>query len=103
MQENVCPFDEDECVKRDDELWVEYAKQYIDLSSKIKSLSEQQERIKNHLIYLSASKNTQGGGVSLKKVERIGNIDYSKVHELQNVDLEMYRKASTSTWRISLS
>jgi hypothetical protein len=34
----------------------------------------------------------EGGGLIFEKIVRQGSIDYSKVNELKNIDLEQYRK-----------
>lgn len=49
----------------------------------------------------SGRKTLTGGGITLSCTERKGNVDYSKIPELQGIDLEPYRKAGSSYWKIT--
>ena len=49
----------------------------------------------------SGRKTLTGGGITLSCTERKGNVDYSKIPELQGVDLERYRKAGSTYWKIT--
>jgi len=44
--------------------------------------------------------NTKGFGFSIIKSERKGSVDYSKVPELVNVNLDPYRKKSSIVWTV---
>lgn len=48
---------------------------------------------------LCDGKNALVHGRKLTSVERKGNVDYTKVPELKGVDLEKYRKKSSSFWK----
>lgn len=87
--------------ERDDDLWKQCAFRWKSVSEEIKYLEKEQEELRNHLLFLSGESNTKGCGISLCKVQRKGNIEYSKVDELKGVDLEKYRKPSIDTWRIT--
>lgn len=41
-------------------------------------------------------------GIKIIQVERKGNVDYAKIPELKSVDLERYRKPSSTSWTIRL-
>jgi hypothetical protein len=45
--------------------------------------------------------NTKGFGLTIIKTERKGSVDYSKVPELVGVNLDSYRKKSTTVWTIN--
>lgn len=92
---------QDEYIERDDELWNTYASQWKLVMKEIKGLEIQEKELRNELIYLSGESNTKGAGISLCQVQRKGNLDYSKIPELKNLDLEKYRKPSISSWRIT--
>lgn len=91
---------ENEYNLREDYLWEMYASQWKEVTQKIKDLEIQEQELKNELIYLSGQSNTKGGGISLCQIQRKGNVDYSKIPELKNVDLDLYRKQTSSSWRI---
>ncbi len=92
---------EDSYVFRDDYLWNQCACDWMSVTKQIKSLEKQEEDLRTQLLFLCGQVNTKGGGISLCKVERKGNVDYSKIPELKNLDLDKYRKASSSSWRIN--
>ena len=45
--------------------------------------------------------NTLGCGIKVEKNSRKGNVDYTLIQELKNLDLDQYRKPSFDVWRIS--
>ncbi len=92
---------ENDYIQRNDNEWAYYSEQYIDIKSEIRKLERQQEKIKNKLIHLSGESNSKGGGISVSKITRKGNIEYSIVPELKEVNLEQYRKDDYFFWKIS--
>jgi putative phage-type endonuclease len=52
------------------------------------------------LVGLATRDRETGAGIVLQKVERKGVIEYAKVPELAGVNLEAYRKAASTSWRI---
>ena len=87
--------------QRSDEAWEQCSSQYIKNLKAIKDIELEQEKLKNQLMFLSGHKNCRGGGISLCQVTRKGNIDYSKIEILKDIDLEQYRKPETTSWRIT--
>lgn len=94
------PTDRD-YVERDDALWEAYALKWKEVTNTIKSLESEEEELRRKLIFLSEDANTKGSGISLCQVQRKGIVDYSKIPELKGVNLDLYRKESTTNWRIS--
>lgn len=93
------PSDND-YIEKMDELWEQCSNKWKSVSSKIKELEKEEDQLRKQLIFLSGEFNAKGCGISLCQVIRKGNIDYSKIAELKNVDLEKYRKDSSTSWRI---
>jgi len=93
--------DKNHYIEREDELWVECCTKLKSVIAQKKSLEEQEEALRNQLIYLSGESNTKGGGILLCQVEKRGNVEYSKIPELKGMDLEPYRKPSSLSWRIT--
>jgi putative phage-type endonuclease len=93
--------DEDEYVERDDDVWEECVAKWKITSADIKRLESQEDELRKKLIFLSGEQNTKGSGISLCQVQRKGNVDYAKVPQLKGIDLEPYRKPSTTSWRIT--
>ena len=56
--------------------------------------------MKADLVKLSKKKNTCGDEYYFQQQEMIGSIQYGLIPELNNVDLNQYRKDKTSFWKI---
>jgi hypothetical protein len=41
------------------------------------------------------------GDMKIQRITRRGSIEYDKIPELQNLDLEIYRKKPIDTWRFT--
>ncbi|CAB4126508.1 COG5377 Phage-related protein, predicted endonuclease [uncultured Caudovirales phage] len=81
--------------------WRRYAAEWEQVSEQRKALEEREDALKKALIALSQNQSSQGGGIRLTKVIRKGNVDYSAIPELKQVDLETYRKKPIESWRLS--
>ena len=57
--------------------------------------------MRKELVRLSLGQNSRGGGVKLTKYYRKGAVEFSKIPELEKVDLEKYRKPMVESYRIS--
>lgn len=107
MQNFEEPTVEIECVVRADDAWQNLCKQQVEVLAKItqakealKHLEEEQEANLQAFIELSGQKEAKGSGFHLYQSSRKGNVDYAKVPELKNVDLEKYRKPTSYSWRL---
>jgi len=88
-------------VEREDDSWLCYAKRLRDIDAELKTLKEKREQLREGLIGLADGQSTRGGGLTLSKSFPPGRVDYSKVPELEGVDLEPYRKEPRETWRLT--
>lgn len=88
-------------IERKDALWEQCAAQWQSTNLKLKELEELEETLRKQLIFLSGGSNAKGAGISLCQVQRKGAVDYAKIPQLKNIDLEQYRKEGGSSWRIS--
>ncbi|MEN6512252.1 MAG: lambda-exonuclease family protein [Chloroherpetonaceae bacterium] len=99
---NIPPeLSENDYIEREDDIWKIQVEKWMSVNSKIKELELVEEQLRKELIELSLDSNTKGAGISLCKINRKGAVDYSKIPELKNIDLEKYRKSSSVSWRIS--
>lgn len=89
-------------VEKDDDIWKYTAEKYIELSTKRKELEKQEEELKAQLIEMSNNNNSKGCGVSVSFYSRKGNVQYDKIPELKNVDLESYRAEEKTMCRVSI-
>jgi len=67
-----------------------------------KLLEIQEDVITKNILDLVDEQGYEGNGAKVKQVVRLGTIDYNKIPELKEINLEAYRKESTSYWKISL-
>ena len=87
-------------VLREDLDWEYISEQWKNAKEQLNESEKKENELREKLIQLSNDKNSLGNGVKLSKILRKGNIDYSLVPELKNIDLEKYRKEKTFMWKI---
>lgn len=92
---------ESDYVEMQGDIWEFCASEWKAVTAQIKILEKKEEELRGQLIQLAGSSNARGAGISLCQVQRKGNIDYAKIPCLKTIDLEPYRKASTTSWRIT--
>ena len=66
-----------------------------------KADAAREKEIMAELVKIAGEKNASIHGRPLTLVDRVGAVDYSKVPELEGVDLNQYRKKGSSFWRFS--
>jgi len=81
--------------------WTKLAKDLLTVKEIIKEMENQEKEMTASLISMSGNQNTTADGVKFTRSFRKGNVDYSAIQELKDVDLEKYRKESSITWRLS--
>ena len=86
--------------ERNDEEWLAAVSEYASAKEAAAEAAKAEKDAKQRLIDLAGGKTTTGGGITVAKVERKGSVDYAKIPELEGVDLEFYRKKSTSYWSV---
>lgn len=64
-------------------------------------IEREYEKSREELIRLSADHNCKGSGLRVTKSARKGNIEYNRIPELEDIDLEQYRKPPITTWRVT--
>lgn len=77
--------------------WSAKTRQLSKLNEEIKVL---EKKIKDAAEETGSSK-ALCHGLKLSKISKVGSVDYKKVPELKGVDLEPYRKAGSSYWKIT--
>jgi putative phage-type endonuclease len=68
----------------------------------ISELERSEKEIEKALMLTAPNQNSIGGGIKITKCLRKGNVDYTKIPELQSIDLESYRKNHSEYWRLTL-
>jgi putative phage-type endonuclease len=87
-------------VAKEDEEWKGLASTWKWIQDSKKEIEKHEKEVKDALISLSGGENAQGYGLKLTKRTRIGAVDYSSIIILKDIDLEEYRKESTTYWEI---
>jgi len=77
------------------------AREYVKVKKEREFIQAREEQLKKDLIDFCNDQSSIGGGLKFRKVIRKGNVQYSDIEELKNVDLEKYRKDSVSFWNIT--
>ena len=93
-------FSDGDFVKKEDSMWVEAANKYMIAKEELARAEDMEKFWKNELVKLADGKSSKGAGICLSKIVKKGNVDYSKIKELESVDLEQYRKKSSTYWRV---
>lgn len=75
--------------------------EYDELTEAAERANARKKDILDTLILLAKERDAEICGKKLTKVERKGAVNYSEIPELEGVDIERYRKAGTSYWRLS--
>ncbi len=96
------PLSERDYLHRDDDPWKQAVDQYRNLIQLQNNVTEFIDEARNTIIELSKNINTRGCGLELQKVKRQGNIDYATIPELKAINLEDYRKPTSTYWKLTL-
>lgn len=91
---------EDEYVEVSNDVCVKMMTRYKENKDKIKQLEEENNSLKKSLIEHMPASRCYCAGSKMLKVEMKGSVDYSKIPELEGMDLEKYRKKSITVWKI---
>ncbi len=86
-------------VKSSDE-WKHAATAYLNIKRQRQIAEELEEKFHKVLVDLCEGKPSKGEGVVVSCFEKKGNIDYSLIDEIKDLDLEKYRKPAKLQWRI---
>jgi len=81
--------------------WEGAVRDYQDAKNALDAAKTLEAKARKSLIKIAGEVSAEGCGLKLTRIERAGAIDYSKVPQLENIDLEQYRKKGTVSYRIS--
>jgi putative phage-type endonuclease len=87
----------------DSSAWKSLSDEYMRLDRQMKDNEKRKEEIKDLLLEISGAENAKGNGITLQKIERKGIIPYASIPEVKQMDLEKFRKPSTSFWQVKES
>ena len=87
------PLSKGDVRQRDDAEWAEAAQAYIEARRAADVIQKTLDDAKGRLIALTSHSSESGCGVSVTRYWRKGSVDYSKIEELADIDVERYRGA----------
>lgn len=85
-----------------DENWKDLAPRFKEVDYLINELEEERNFLRAQFVLFSEGRNARGHGIKLTKSMTKGNVEYSKIPQLEDVDLEKYRKPSYVKWRTTI-
>ena len=97
------PLTDADTVVRTDEAWVEAAQQYIALSAQADEVGDQLVAAKKRLLALAKHTSERGAGVAVSTYWKAGNVDYRKLVQALQIDVELYRGPARQETRISFT
>lgn len=95
--------DQDYLIKEDDPDWFHHANRLRQIDEQLKALEDEKSYIKEMLIDKSEGRSCKGCGVTLTQSMRKGNVNYAKIPQLADVDLEAYRGKSVQIWTLRIN
>ncbi len=87
---------------RTDPAWTLAAEAYLQAKAEVDGATARLETARNHLVSLIHHAREQGGGVSVVKLWKQGNVDYKRVPELKGVELDKYRGQGREEVRVTV-
>lgn len=95
------PLGERDTRERKDAAWREAAQAFTQAKVMADKAAEQAEQARAALVDLARHPRETGGGVTVTRYWRAGNVDYKAVPELKGVDLSRYRGKAREEVRVS--
>ena len=89
-------------ITREDNEWRQLTEQWISADSQLNYYAEEEKLARQKLIQHTGQYNTKGFGVRIKKMLRKGSVDYAIIPELENVNLDQYRKENSYYYKVSM-
>lgn len=80
--------------------WIEVAQTLRKVQEMRKNLETQESLLVGKLKALSLGENSRGGTFVFTKSFRKGSVEYAQIPQLQDVDLEVYRKKGVEVWKL---
>lgn len=87
----------------DEPKWKECATEYRKINEQIKTLEEVKENYRKELLKLCEDQNCSGVGIKVLKTTVRGRVAYDDIPEIKDVDLDKYRKGTTTMWKIMVA
>lgn len=87
-------------IEREDPEWCKLSQKWLEIRHQMHLLEAEEKTLRDAIIQLAGDQNVTGGGLRVKRLTRKGLVQYAQIPELQNVDLEKYRKEPLTVWHL---
>ena len=101
--DNPPPLSEADSAQRDDPAWGEAAAAFVAAKRNADSADEALDAARQRLVDLAMHPRETGGGVSVVRLWKAGNVDYKRIPELKSVDLDRYRGKGREEVRVTVA
>lgn len=88
-------------VTREDADWLRVSERWREAKKRLDQADKEEAAARTELISLSEGASCRGFGVQTTTYPRRGAVDYDAIPELQGVDKDRYRKATSTQWRVT--
>lgn len=95
------PLTEADTAIRSDTAWIAAATAYAEAKRQAEAQGEQLEEARQALLALAQHPKESGGGVSVTRYWKQGNVDYKRIPALQGLDLSTYRGKARQEVRVT--
>lgn len=95
------PLTDKDRVTRETAEMKKLAAEWLEITERIKTYTAREKEVRELMLKECEYQNSIGGGVTLTKVVRQGNVDYKAIAQLKDMDLNPYRKEPTEFWRVA--
>lgn len=102
LKRNPPALSERDCLEVLDKDLLDDMKEYRKTALEIKNLESTLKEIKDRIEEKVPHDNCRGAGIHVRKYTRKGNVDYSKIPNLEGVNLDDYRKRDTTVCTIRI-
>lgn len=93
------PLTKRDWMKETDPEWLSIAEQYCQIENQKKTLEIKLATLKEELETKAKHNKVVGGGLKFQFIERKGAVQYQKIPQLKNIDLDQYRGAPSTYWQ----
>jgi putative phage-type endonuclease len=83
--------------------WQVYSSEYQSICEQIKNLEQMKETARKNLLTVCCDQNCSGLGLKVMRQIVRGRVDYDTIPELQGIDVNKYRKESSTVWKILIA
>ncbi len=87
-------------VVREDKAWFAMEEELLTLMRQGESIEARKEDLRKQMIEACEGKPTRGYKLKLSPYTVRGNIDYSKIPQLEGINLDLWRKPASYRWRV---